>query len=492
MFGSLLIPLMVMAAQAPQPTIVQKSSGWCSPNIANVVGNVTVNCIGVDPRALKRLNAELDRKNLRLADKVHEADPWTVRYKELEERLSAAGDDSELSRQAEEYLRQGELDKSRAILDQIISREEKQAGLLAGNHYNRGLLFELEFRPLDALHDLEMAYRYRPEQVKYGQEYAFVLLDQHDFKKAEPVLLATLDLARQAAKGNPTAYQPHVATTLNALAIVYSATGRPKEAEGAYQEALGLRQQLAQANPAAYQPDVALSLNNLAVLYTHSQRLKEAERAYQEALDILRQLTKANTGAYQANVAGMLTNLGNLYRDTQRMKEAEGAYQEALDIRRQLAAANPAAYQSDVAQTLVNLAALYGATQRLKEAEGAIKEALDTYRQLAKANPAAFQADVALALNNLAVIELEADNLTRAQADVEEALNINRELWKANPEVMGDNLAKSLMIRVAVQGEAKQPYSALCPLAREAGAVAYDPQLKKKAADLQALVCNAH
>src|SRR5664279_4418178 len=105
MFTSMLASLVVMAAvQQPGPTTVQQSSGWCSPNIANVVGNVTVNCIGVDPRALARLNAELNRKNLQLADKIREADEWTARYKELEGRLSEAGDDSVLSHQAEEYL----------------------------------------------------------------------------------------------------------------------------------------------------------------------------------------------------------------------------------------------------------------------------------------------------------------------------------------------------------------------------------------------------
>src|SRR5271165_2473592 len=194
MLSSIFIPLVVMAAaQQPAATIVQKSSGWCSPNVANVVGNVTVNCIGVDPRALKRLNVELDRKNLQLADKIREADEWTRRYKELETRLSEAGDDSVLSRQAEEYLHQGELEKAGAILDQILGGEEKQIDRTAANHYNRALVFELQFRPLDALPHLEKAYRYRPAEWKYGQEYAYVLLRQNDFARAERVMLATLD-----------------------------------------------------------------------------------------------------------------------------------------------------------------------------------------------------------------------------------------------------------------------------------------------------------
>lgn len=109
-----------MAAAQVALTTVQKSTGWCSPNIANVSGSVTVNCIGVDPRALKRLNAELNRRNLQLADRIREADEWTKRYKELEARLSQAGDDRVLARKAEGYLRQGELEKAGNILDQIL------------------------------------------------------------------------------------------------------------------------------------------------------------------------------------------------------------------------------------------------------------------------------------------------------------------------------------------------------------------------------------
>src|SRR5579862_3656256 len=91
-------------AQAPPAIIVQKTIGWCSPVVANVIGNVTITCIGASPAALRRLNAELNRKNLELADKIREANDWTAKYKELEERLAAAGDDSVLSRRAEKYL----------------------------------------------------------------------------------------------------------------------------------------------------------------------------------------------------------------------------------------------------------------------------------------------------------------------------------------------------------------------------------------------------
>ena len=84
-----------------------------------------------------------------------------------------------------------------------------------------------------------------------------VLLEQNDFTRAEPVLLATLDHGRQLTKTNPAAYQPYVVTTLIDMAVLYSDTQRMKEAEIAYQEALDISRQLAKTNPAAYQPDVA-------------------------------------------------------------------------------------------------------------------------------------------------------------------------------------------------------------------------------------------
>lgn len=65
MLRMMLVSLVVLAAQQQSPpTIVQKTSGRCSPAIANVAGNVTVNCIGVDPRTLKRLNDRLSAMKL--------------------------------------------------------------------------------------------------------------------------------------------------------------------------------------------------------------------------------------------------------------------------------------------------------------------------------------------------------------------------------------------------------------------------------------------
>src|SRR5439155_604447 len=440
--NSLLILLLASVLwQQPPVRIVQETGGWCSPAIANVTGKVTVNCVGVDPRALQRLNAELNRTNLKLADKIRKANQWTTRYKEVEEQLSKTSDDRGLSRKAEEYLHAGELEKAGSVLDEVLSKEEPGVDRAAIDHYSRGQLFELQFRPLDALPHFEKAYQYRPEEAQFGLRYATALADEKDFKRAEPVFLATLARVRELAKTSPAANQPYVAGTLNNLADLYSETQRLKEAEAGYLEALGIRRELAKANPAAYQFDVAMTLNSLASLYRDTQRANEGEAAYLEALDIYRQLAKSNPATYEPFVAGTLNNLAILYNHTQRVKEGEAAYVEARDIFRQLTKTNPAAYQPDLALTLNNLGNLYRNTQRLKEAETAFLEALGIRRELAKANPAAYQPYVANTLNNLALLYTITRRLKEAQMAYQEALDIYRPLADENPAAYKTYLA---------------------------------------------------
>jgi len=125
MIAAAYLLLMVAAAQAQRVTH-QTTTGWCSPNIANVTGKVTVNCIGVDPRALIKLNAQLSRTNQELTAKIDEANEWADRYHELETRLSEPGPNAELSQQAEAYLHEGELEKAKEILDRILKDDEKE------------------------------------------------------------------------------------------------------------------------------------------------------------------------------------------------------------------------------------------------------------------------------------------------------------------------------------------------------------------------------
>ncbi len=539
MLATPLISMMFMAAvqqasgaivqkQVAGP-IVQKTSGWCSPVIANVTGKVTVNCIGVDPRALNRLNAALSRMALQKEDKVREANEWTRRYKELETQLSKAGNDAVLSRQAEEYLHQGELEKAGEILDKVLATEDKGTDRTAANHYNRALDYELQFQLPESLPHLKKAYQLAtvneasPEEVKYGREYAYVLLRENEYSVAEPVLVAILGVARELAKTNPTEYQPALASILNNLGVLYLYAHRTKEGEAIFNEVLTTYRQLVKTDPTSYQLELAGALNNIGLLYDDDRQYPEAEAAYKEALPIDEQLAKGNPATYQPFLADTLTDLGNLYEETNRLQEAEVVYQKALDIRRELAKTNPAVYLPTVALTLNNLGLIYTDMKRPKEAEAAeqeamsiyrevaktnpgayrplmatalynlgrlysdtyqgkecvaaYQEALDIYRQLAADNPAAYEPDVAHTLYFLGLVHVALGDLPQATREIEECVTINRDRWKANPAATADDLAKCLIIAAAWKPEP----SDRCQLAREAVSVAQDAEVRKLA-----------
>ena len=122
--STLILLMSVAAGGQPDTRGVQLSR--CSPNTSAAIGNLTVNCIGVDPRALSRLNAELNPRDMQLAQKVREANEWAKWYKDLEAWLAHGTNENALAGQAEECLHQGDLEKAGTILDQILSTGEKQ------------------------------------------------------------------------------------------------------------------------------------------------------------------------------------------------------------------------------------------------------------------------------------------------------------------------------------------------------------------------------
>jgi len=80
------------------------SGSWCSPTQNG--NNNTVICYGVDPRAMTRLNDDLDRMGLSLKQKTAEADEWARKYNILNDQfevtkkqLAATGEDQPWCRQ---------------------------------------------------------------------------------------------------------------------------------------------------------------------------------------------------------------------------------------------------------------------------------------------------------------------------------------------------------------------------------------------------------
>ncbi|MCB1808270.1 MAG: tetratricopeptide repeat protein [Candidatus Competibacteraceae bacterium] len=306
----------VLAVQSQ--TIEQSSQGLCSPNIAEVNGNVTltINCLGLTPQAQARLNELLDfsalvqtlqqtqqlnNKTLKrlhdlldrneqalsatetqLAKKFREAEEWASKYRELEARLVEQGSTDKTAEQAEEALKNGDLDRAGELIDQLIAQQEQQLDQLATNHFNRARVFELQFRPLKVLPHLEKAHRYRPDNTGYGFVYARLLQQQNRFNQAIAVYKSTLDQLNALTAQNREAYLPYVATTLNNLAILYLISERAEKAELLLQEALVIGRDFVKIHFAVHRVRLVTTLKILTYLYESAGRTKEAEQARNE------------------------------------------------------------------------------------------------------------------------------------------------------------------------------------------------------------------
>ena len=66
----------------------QTTTGPNSPAILGDNNNITYN--DIDARALKRLNDQLDERDLTIAQKIAEANEWARKYRELDQQLTEA------------------------------------------------------------------------------------------------------------------------------------------------------------------------------------------------------------------------------------------------------------------------------------------------------------------------------------------------------------------------------------------------------------------
>ena len=434
--------LLAFAMAAEAPTVIhQSTSGWCSPVIANVTGNVTVNCIGVDPRALNRLNSQLSTKNQQLSAKIAEANQWVDRYHELENQLKQAGVNPELSGRAQEYIHQGDFEAARTILDQLIKADEKQIERVSADYYQRGLLAELEFKPLEALPDFERAYRLSPDKLMTANKYSSALLSQHEYAKAEPVLNDAIQKGRDDVARDPGKYRELYAWLLYSRAVLMAQTSRFKNAELDYKETEAQFRLLAKDN-VNYQQYVSSVLIDLANLYQNTGRMEAGESAYNEAVGIVRGMPDSEKK--QVFLAESLMNASNLYLRTGRNEKAITTLEEAVGLLRQLVASKPAAYEADLGLALNNMAACLQAAGRLPEAEKAAREATEIQVRAAAANPGAHNDRAAQAFATLGNILSNEHRRDEADASFQKSLAIFRELAHQSPEGFEERLATVL------------------------------------------------
>jgi tetratricopeptide (TPR) repeat protein len=310
--------LVLLVGVAPAVAAEQTTSGWCSP--AQSGNDNVVICNGVDPRAMKRLNDDLDRMDLTLKQKTDEADEWVRKYNVLNEQfeatkkqLAARGEDPTLVETAQDLLHEGRLEEARKIYDRLIASDEGNVDRAVQDYFDRATIFALQFRTAEALSDYAKTYQYRPTNPLYASNYASAAYRERHYAEAERGWMTCLQLYSELALRDPGAYRPDVAKTLHNFGNLYRDTGRFADAEKAYTEAIAIRRELAVRDPGAYRPDVAGTLNNLGNLYADTGRLADAEKAYTEAIAIFRELALSNPNLYEIMVTITNENLSDIH-----------------------------------------------------------------------------------------------------------------------------------------------------------------------------------
>lgn len=192
---------------------------------------------------------------------------------------------------------------------------------------------------------------------------------------------------------------PHVATSLNDLAVLFRETNRWIEAEQLSRRALAVRK----AWYGPDHPDVAESLGNLAVLLQETNRFAEAERLSRRALAIL----EASYHSNHPDIAFGLNTLGGLLCVTNRLEEAEPLLRRALAISEQ-------SYGPDnpkIVPSLNNLAGLLLDSNKLKQSEPLLRRTIE----ILETSYGPDHPDVATALNNLAFLLDRTNRVSEAE-----------------------------------------------------------------------------
>jgi tetratricopeptide (TPR) repeat protein len=513
------VPFHLETAQ-PDQIHTKIRSSWV---VGAEVRQLLISCnLDVPKEAIERLAENLEAaQNLQvqaLQNKIHNWKQENGKFR----RDNEAEPDRKLAERVRELLDAGKLQEAGAAYEGLMkaaeARREAEDARIASYNFDRGRIFLLDFKPLEALPHLEKAYRLCPDDPEYALHYAGLLHEQRKYRSEEPVLVAAIRRLRELAVSTsgrhrdqlaralnnlgllhteehrnaearqaytkaleihsklaqeiPAAYLPDVAGTLNNLGNLHLDEHNYVDARQAYTKALEIHSKLAQENPAAYLPDVARTLHNVGNLHVKEQNYAEAHQAYEKALKIHCELAQENPAAYQPEVAKMLTNLGNLHLDEHNYVDARQAYTKALEIHRGLVQANPASYLPDLATTLYNFATLHA-----KEAQQAYEEALKIHRDLVQASPAAYPPDVARTLNHLEIPHVE----EHRYAEARQALKIQRELAEANPAAYLPNLAMTLInFAILLAKEARQAFEEALVISSElaqADPAAYEPDI---------------
>lgn len=267
-----------------------------------------------------------------------------------------------------------------------------------------------------------------------------------------PMFQEALSIYRRLAADDPQVYQPHVASTLNNLALHYSGAGHDalSRSEPLLLEALDIYRALDGENAGTYRQQSAQVLNNLGVLYDENSRFNDSEQCYIEALDIYRALARESSSPYDADVASTLNNLSTLYyRNGQPGPEGIAWLNEAVEIYRRLAGDDLPPYGGKLAAVLTNLAQYQYRCNHDAAGDSAASQALDVYRLMVSSGLNSVRPDLALKAYEQGVRCFQRNEMDQSEHLFSESVMNYRELAELEPSVYDPLLARSLRNQAA-------------------------------------------
>jgi serine/threonine protein kinase/tetratricopeptide (TPR) repeat protein len=197
--------------------------------------------------------------------------------------------------------------------------------------------------------------------------------------------------------GDDPAVQFDVAAAYRRMGSLYSALGRHKESEEAFDKANAMLERLTEQFPARpeYRQELATSCQSLGILLRNAGRFDEAEAATRKAISLNEQLRAEfpDEPAHQKRLADSYLNLGVIVwadgRDRARPREAEEAYRRALRLWEKLTEAFPDEpdYRHSLGGTLSNLGLLRKVQGDLTQARQLVQRAVEEQEAARKLNP---------------------------------------------------------------------------------------------------------
>ena len=409
--------------------LVQSTSGWCSPAIANVKGNVTIKCIGVSPEALEILNKRLLSSNLKAQERLVEANRWAARYHKLLDELNGSTDADSV--QLRQLIEQGKFQSAERILRSSIERRTHDLNVLqrslASEHARLADVFYLDRKIPEATEQFRQAYLLSGDDPEYALSYGGMLAVQHKFDSAADLAQNTVNLITKKSTPLSEKEEFQLYQALNELAACHDSRNRIEDALATSEKALTVITALATVN-AKYENDYldavvataelqsrvnhvnsiklleqvhprvdqlsaskdtihqrAKFYNALGLAYLFAEDYLDAEEPLEKARDFYAQAYRANADV-AAGYGYALTNLANCERFLKKYDLAEAGFAEAAGIFEELVKLMPW-YMGSLADVYSGWGELYEDNHQFGKAERKLSDAVRAERVLASQEP---------------------------------------------------------------------------------------------------------